>query len=227
VKKAARKAPRKTGTRRKVARKTTAKPRTAKKKVVKNKKRTVKKKVLKKKALKKDVVKKKTVKKPALEPGRTTTAGAPAKKRRSGRGRRKLPSVLSRERRRLAAAEREAAGLSVASDDRLMLSARAGRDELRNLMAEHTETSPKLTGGDIDARWEDAYAIGDEAPGGDNPTPDQDRVEEIGQALGITYQDDQELKGGDEITERDRHRWEYDPASSEDWPHKDKDKKKP
>ena len=78
-----------------------------------------------------------------------------------------------------------------------------------------------LTAGDVDAKWQDAYAIGDEAPGGDNPTPDQDRVDDIGKALGIQYNDDQELQGGDEVTERDRHRWELDPASSDDWPHKD------
>ena len=78
-----------------------------------------------------------------------------------------------------------------------------------------------LTGGDIDAKWEDAYAVGDEAPGGDNPTPDQDRVEDIGKALGVTYEDNEELKGADKIAERDRKRWEFDPASSDDWPRKE------
>ena len=73
-----------------------------------------------------------------------------------------------------------------------------------------------LTAGDVDAKWQDAYAVGDEAPGGDNPTPDQDRVDDIGKALGIEYQDDQELQGGDEVAERDEHRWELDPASNDD-----------
>ena len=118
-----------------------------------------------------------------------------------------------------------AAGFPDVADDRLLLSAKAGHDELKAELSRHTETSPKLTGGDIDARWQDAYAIGDETPGGDNPTPGQDRVDQIGRSLGVTYQDTQELKGGDEITDRDRHRWEYDPASSDDWPH-DKKKKK-
>ena len=53
-----------------------------------------------------------------------------------------------------------------------------------------------MTAGDVDADWEDAYAVGDEAPGGDNPTPDQDRVDDIGKALGVEYQDNEELKGG-------------------------------
>ena len=82
---------------------------------------------------------------------------------------------------------------------------------------EHTETSPVLTGGDVDADWEAAFSSGDEAPGGDNPTPDQDVVEEIGRALGVQYDDNEELKSADKIAERDRHRWEFDPASSEDY----------
>ena len=65
-----------------------------------------------------------------------------------------------------------------------------------------------LTGGDVDADAEGAYFSGDEAPGGDNMTPDQQNVEEIGQALGVHYGDNQELQGGEEVVERDKHRWE-------------------
>jgi hypothetical protein len=82
---------------------------------------------------------------------------------------------------------------------------------------EHTETSPALTGGDVDADWEEAYTSGEEAPGGENPTPDQDVVEEIGRALGVEYDDAEELKGADKIVQRDRHRWELDPASADDY----------
>jgi hypothetical protein len=109
--------------------------------------------------------------------------------------------------------------MSPSADSRLMSSARAGHNELDAALKRHTETSPALTGGDIDAKWEDAYAQGDESPGGDNPTPDQNRVDDIGRALGTEYADDEELRGGDKIEERDHHRWELDPASSEDWPH--------
>ena len=42
-------------------------------------------------------------------------------------------------------------------------------------------------------------------------------VEDIGKALGVEYQDNEELKGSDKVAERDRHRWELDPASSEDY----------
>ena len=88
---------------------------------------------------------------------------------------------------------------------------------MRERYDEHTETGPALTGGDVDADWESAYSVGDEAPGGDNPTPDQNIVDEIGGALGVTYQDTEELRATEKIDARDRHRWELDPASSEDF----------
>ena len=104
---------------------------------------------------------------------------------------------------------------------RVPSAARSGRQEMREARREHNETSPELTGGDVDANWEDAYAVGDEAPGGDNPTPDQDRVDDIGRALGVEYQDNEPLKASDKVAERDRHRWELDPASSEDYKERD------
>ena len=99
--------------------------------------------------------------------------------------------------------------------------ARSGRQHLEDTKADHPETSPVMTGGDVDADWEDAYSVGDEAPGGDNPTPDQDRVDDIGKALGVTYEDNEELKASDKIADRDKHRWELDPASSEDYTDRD------
>ena len=101
--------------------------------------------------------------------------------------------------------------------DRTASSARSGRRSLRERYNAHTETSPAMTGGDVDADWESAYSVGDEAPGGDNPTPDQDIVDDIGRAVGVEYQDNEELKGADKVAKRDRNRWELDPASSEDW----------
>ena len=83
---------------------------------------------------------------------------------------------------------------------------------------ERSRVAPQgLTGGDLDATWEEAYASGDETPGSDNPTPDQDLVDDIGRALGVRYADEEELVGSDKIIERDRHRWELDPASAEDF----------
>ena len=101
--------------------------------------------------------------------------------------------------------------------DRSASAARSGRREMMERFHEHTETSPAITGGDIDADWESAYSVGDEAPGGDNPTPDQDIVDDIGRALGVEYQDAEELKGEKKISDRDKKRWELDPASAEDY----------
>jgi hypothetical protein len=95
--------------------------------------------------------------------------------------------------------------------------ARTGRAEFEQKLHQHTSTSPALTAGDLDADWASADSTGDEAPGGDNPTPDQDVVDEIGRALGVEYDDDEELQGGDEIAARDRHRWELDPDSRDDF----------
>jgi hypothetical protein len=101
--------------------------------------------------------------------------------------------------------------------DRSASAVRTGRRSLKDRFDAHTETSPALTAGDVDADWESAYSVGDEAPGGDNPTPDQDIVDDIGKAVGIEYQDNEELKGADKVEKRDKKRWELDPASSEDW----------
>ncbi len=105
--------------------------------------------------------------------------------------------------------------------DRKPSAARSGREHLREEREDHNEVSPDITAGDVDASWEDAYAVGDEAPGGDNPTPDQNRVDDIGKALGVQYDENEELKASDKIAERDRKRWELDPASSDDY--KDRD----
>ena len=101
--------------------------------------------------------------------------------------------------------------------DRSASAARTGRRELVEKFQKHTETSPALTGGDVDADWESAYSVGDEAPGGDNPTPDQDIVDEIGAALGVQYEDDEELTSEKKISDRDKHRWELDPKSADDY----------
>jgi hypothetical protein len=129
------------------------------------------------------------------------------------------PPSLERTRRRLP----EADDLTLPTPpssldlDRTASAARSGQVEIAEMLAEHTETGPEITAGDVDASWESAYSTGDEAPGGDNPTPDQDVVDEIGQSLGLVYEDNEELQGANKITERDKHRWELDPASSEDF----------
>jgi hypothetical protein len=95
--------------------------------------------------------------------------------------------------------------------------AKSGRADLRDKLSKSTTGGAALTAGDVDADWQSAEAVGDEAPGGDNPTPDQDVVDDIGRALGVEYADDEELQGGAEIADRDLNRWELDPASKDDF----------
>jgi hypothetical protein len=72
----------------------------------------------------------------------------------------------------------------------------------------YRETSPRLTGGDVDADWQGAYATGDEAVGGSTATPDQDVVDELGEALGVAQPSDAEVvTSGEILASRDRHRW--------------------
>ena len=75
----------------------------------------------------------------------------------------------------------------------------------------HHETSPRLTGGDLDADWERAAHVGEEAVGGTVATPDQNVVDELGGALGVPRAPDEEIRTSGEILERrDRYRWEQE-----------------
>ena len=69
----------------------------------------------------------------------------------------------------------------------------------------------KLTGGDVDADWQRAGDVGEEAVGGSVATPDQDRVDDLGRALGVPRAPDEEIRTSTEILEgRDRNRWEQE-----------------
>jgi hypothetical protein len=93
----------------------------------------------------------------------------------------------------------------------------AGSRQLADRLEQHHGADQTLSGGDIDARWEDAESGGDETVGGSTATPEQNDVEAIGRALGVTYADDETLDPGEKEAARDAHRWELDPASSEDY----------
>jgi Family of unknown function (DUF6335) len=166
-----------------------------------------------KKVVPKVVAKKKPVSQPAPKAAKKarSTAAIAGKVPRLDRARRTLddgetmqtpPSSLDMERRGSAA--------------------RTGRAEIAENIREH-HGMDDVTGGDPDVDIEDAYFAGEEAPGGNNPTPDQDIVEDIGKALGVTYEDSEELKGANKLEQRDKHRWELDPASAEDYTEHDKD----
>src|SRR5215510_5926516 len=76
-----------------------------------------------------------------------------------------------------------------------------------------TSASPRDAGGDLDADWEDVNSSGSETVAGDNPTPDQSLVEENASAIGVSYEDNEELEFIDKIEKRDRERYELDENS--------------
>jgi len=75
--------------------------------------------------------------------------------------------------------------------------------------------APVLSAGDVQAAWD--QDSGEETVGGSNPTPDQDQVDEIGRAAGLTYADTEPLHTTEKLERRDDNRWELDPASDEDY----------
>lgn len=90
-----------------------------------------------------------------------------------------------------------------------------GSDELLQRLRQHNDENPGLSAGDLDAAWDDANQSGEETVGGLTPTPGQDRVEDIGEAVGVEYADNEKLDTFDKLDSRDRDRWELNPASAE------------
>ena len=176
----------------------------------KSAKKTMKKKAARKVA--KKAAKKKSAPKKKASASAKATAGRPKPAAKKSAAAGKKPN-LDRPRKTVA----DIHGIPSSLDaNRGPSAAKSGRADMKDRLSKNTGAGPALTGGDIDADWESAESVGDEAPGGDNPTPDQDVVDDIGRALGVEYDDDEELQGGAEISSRDRNRWELDPASKDD-----------
>jgi hypothetical protein len=73
---------------------------------------------------------------------------------------------------------------------------------VREEREEYTDTSPALAGGDVDADWQRAQTVGEEAVGGSVETPDQNVVDEIGEALGVPQGPGEEVRSSSEILEK-------------------------
>jgi len=92
----------------------------------------------------------------------------------------------------------------------------AGRRMMEREFEQYHAVSPELTAGDLDAEWQEAEDSGSETPGGHVATPDQNNVDEIGRAVGMEFQDNQELRTHEEIlSRRDRRRWELNKESAD------------
>ena len=80
-----------------------------------------------------------------------------------------------------------------------------------NRTDESNRGDARLKAGDIDNDAMANATVGDEAPGGSVATPDQDRVDDIGRALGVQEVDSGELRTtGELLDERDRKRARQD-----------------
>lgn len=78
-----------------------------------------------------------------------------------------------------------------------------------------------VTGGDPDDDWYQAEVVGEEAVGGDNPTPDQNVTEELQRSMGITATEGEAVRTHHKLQWRDHQRWELNPESAEDYQERD------
>lgn len=100
---------------------------------------------------------------------------------------------------------------------------KAGSAKLAERLRSDSLADPTITAGDLDANWANAQFSGDESAVSSSPTPDQGVVDDIGRAMGVEYSDNEELKVGEKERSRDKHRFELDPASSDDWQDRNRD----
>lgn len=78
---------------------------------------------------------------------------------------------------------------------------------------------PDLRVGDPDVNVQDNEFSGEQVPGASNPSPDQNNVDEIDRAYGLTDGDSGAVVSVEELlNRRDRHRWELDPRSKDPQP---------
>jgi hypothetical protein len=79
----------------------------------------------------------------------------------------------------------------------------------QELLEEIPSEDARLRSGDPDVDPLDNEYSGEEIPGGSNPTPDQNNVDDIGRAYGISELESGTLRSAEEILEkRDARPWE-------------------
>jgi len=101
--------------------------------------------------------------------------------------------------------------------ERENLAENGARQTTREL-EENNSSGPKLTGGDLDADWQGAASVGDEAVGGHAPTPDQNVVDELGRATGFDEKEGELHTIEERAARRDHDRWELDRRSADTEP---------
>ncbi len=72
-------------------------------------------------------------------------------------------------------------------------------------------------GGDTHTNKYQAKVVGEEAVGGQNPTPDNDLVDDMAASAGVELADSEAVRVREKVAERDDRRWELDRDSAEDF----------
>ena len=94
--------------------------------------------------------------------------------------------------------------------------AQTGVPDLEALREELPGQDTTLKVGDPDVDPLDNEYSGEEVPGASTPAPDQNNVDDIGRAYGISNLDDGGLVSTEDLVgRRDQHRWELDPRSKD------------
>lgn len=104
-------------------------------------------------------------------------------------------------------AERQAEAARIGAEDQSHQAGAAVPDQ------DHMAAGGSVVAGDPDALSEQAKVVGEEAVGGTTPTPDQDVVDDIGDAVGVSMAPDRPVDVTEEMHARDEQRWELDPQS--------------
>ncbi len=81
----------------------------------------------------------------------------------------------------------------------------------------HATANGHITGGDVDDDIYQAEVVGEEAVGGQTPTPDQNVTEELQQGMGIDAAEGGAVRTNARLEWRDHHPWQLDPESAEDY----------
>ena len=84
----------------------------------------------------------------------------------------------------------------------------AGTEQLMAELKNYTGQSPETSAHDVDAAWDIDMQSGEESVGASVATPEQNVVSELGEALGLEYDDHEPLNTEDKIAARDENRWE-------------------
>lgn len=88
----------------------------------------------------------------------------------------------------------------------------------RERQMELDDGEPDLLSSPVDLQ--DFTSVGEVTMGDSEQPLGPASVDEIGRAAGLEYQDDQPLDSPARLDKRDHDRWELNPSSAEDWPHK-------